>query len=368
MTYHAKLKIVFVVFILICGYRLVTFEPEAPDAVISREPIAPPGMIRRFVGHEEPVRCLAFSPDGQQILSGCGAPRIRDNAPRIVKELSIRLWDVSTGKELLRMNGHTEMVNGVAFSPNGQLALSGSEDRTIRVWDLKTGVELRSILAHGTSVNCVGFFKDGIRAYSGGTDRTVRLWNVKTGAEIKKIGPAIRSIRSVALSPDERLLVAGDGSGEVRLWDIESEKLIQTFTHSNVNSVAYCPNGKYVLSAGSGQQGKSVILWNIKTGEADKIFRGHHCYAVYSSDFSPDGSRILSCGTDSFILQWETLTGRLIGSVAGSRDSLTCIAANQDWTYAVSAGGGMKPQSYDYSIRLWDLDTKPLNQQHVSVE
>ena len=69
------------------------------------------------------VRGVAFSPDGSRALSG-GADGL------------VRLWDVSTGKQLQVFKGHTKAVNAVAYSPEGRRFLSGGDDRTIRLWAL----------------------------------------------------------------------------------------------------------------------------------------------------------------------------------------------------------------------------------------
>jgi WD40 repeat protein len=77
-------------------------------------------------GHDSVVRSVAFSPDGQTLASGS-----HDN--------TVRLWDVSTGRELRRMQGHYDGVTSVAFNPNGQVLASGSSDNTVRLWDVATG-------------------------------------------------------------------------------------------------------------------------------------------------------------------------------------------------------------------------------------
>ena len=74
-------------------------------------------------GHTNGVRSVAFSPDGKQIVSGS-------------YDKSVRVWDVSTGKELKVLKGHTNVVFSVAFSPGGKQVVSGSCDESVRVWDI----------------------------------------------------------------------------------------------------------------------------------------------------------------------------------------------------------------------------------------
>ena len=91
--------------------------------------------VRCFRGHRFTVWSVAFSPDGERVLSGS-------------EDGTLRLWEVKAGKELRCFQGHTMAVYSVAFSPDGKRALSGSRDKTIRLWDVQTGKELRSFTGH----------------------------------------------------------------------------------------------------------------------------------------------------------------------------------------------------------------------------
>ena len=78
------------------------------------------------------------------------------------------------------------MQKSVAFSPDGQYALSGSDDKTIKLWDVETGGEVRTLSGHIYQVWSVAFGPDGRYALSGSYDRTMRLWNIETGQEFSK--------------------------------------------------------------------------------------------------------------------------------------------------------------------------------------
>ena len=55
------------------------------------------------------------------------------------------MWDLGSGRELRTLTGHSDVVNGVAVTPDGQRAVSASDDQTLKVWDLDSGRELRTL-------------------------------------------------------------------------------------------------------------------------------------------------------------------------------------------------------------------------------
>jgi WD40 repeat protein len=126
------------------------------------------GCLQTLEGHSDWVWSVAFSPDGQRLASA--------SADRTVKT-----WDPQTGVCQQTLEGHSHWVWSVAFSPDGQRLASASRDGTVKIWDPQTGVCQQTLEGHSDSVNSVAFSPDGQRLASASRDNTVKIWDPQTG-------------------------------------------------------------------------------------------------------------------------------------------------------------------------------------------
>jgi WD40 repeat protein len=137
--------------------------------------VASGSEVRTLEGHTQSVNSVAFSPDGRLLASGsCG----QGNYIIICTQGEIRLWEVASGREVRSLSGHTSWVNSVAFSPDGRLLASGSHDKTIKLWEVASGREVRSLTGHTDEVTSVAFSPDGRLLASGSRDETIKLWDI----------------------------------------------------------------------------------------------------------------------------------------------------------------------------------------------
>jgi WD40 repeat protein len=160
--------------------------------------------VREFTGHKLSVSSVAFSPDGNQVLSGAC-------------DRTVKLWDRLTGEELLCCRGHQSIVTSVAFGSMGRRALSGSWDGTVRLWDLETGRRLKQFDGHVGKVQCVAFSLDGRYGASGSDDRTIRLWDLQGGEEVRRFDGHKDIVFSIAFWVGDRILSVGGRT--IYIWD-----------------------------------------------------------------------------------------------------------------------------------------------------
>ncbi|MBL8999597.1 MAG: serine/threonine protein kinase [Phycisphaerae bacterium] len=154
---------------------------------------------------------MAISPDGRELAFG------HING-------SVSIVSASSGEVMRRWSGHSDRVRGIAFHPTGPLLASASDDGTARLWNLATGdsVELRG---HADRVYCVGFSPDGRFLATGSEDTTIAIWDVPGEADYRSTRELTRLrgheayVYSLTFSPDGSRLVSGSGDHTVRIWD-----------------------------------------------------------------------------------------------------------------------------------------------------
>jgi WD40 repeat protein len=317
------------------------------------------------------AKSVAFSPDGVYALSGHG-------------DGTIRLWDVSVGREVKRFEGHTGTIFSVGFTPAGNQVLSGSSgygkdrekmDNTMRLWDVATGKELRQMRGAMDNFLSVAICPGGVYAVSGHSDKSIWLWEIDTDREPKKFGSWFsaqheKSVSTVSFSPDGKFIVSGSADGTILLWNSKTRRHIAKLVpkrRTGITSLDISPDGRYIVSAGIDG---TVGLWEIETSQQyDRHFSGHKAIVnrVY---FSPDGSRVLSASgspvfdmmgpirgkfEDCTIRLWDVKTGKQIkiflieGSMGGASTPVESVAFSPDGRYVLSG-------SMDGTVLLFSLE------------
>ena len=242
--------------------------------------------VATLSGHSSWVNSVAFSPDGKILASGSDDYRVK-------------LWDIESKSEIANLSGHNSYVRSVAFSSDGKYLASGSNDYKVKLWDIESKSEIKTLSGHSNYVYSVAFSPDGKILAFGSGDKIIKLWDIESKSEIATLSGHNDYVYSVAFSPDGKYLASGSGDKIIKLWDIESKKEIATLSghEKGIRGLAFSPDGKILAS---GSLDGSVRIWDIEKGEEVKKFY-EHTGEIYSVAFSPCGRYLASSGQNGEI-------------------------------------------------------------------
>jgi WD40 repeat protein/GTPase SAR1 family protein len=326
----------------------------------------PPGvkLVRTLRGHTGAIGRIAWSLNGQMLASPS-------------EDKTVRLWDAETGKLLCTLEGHTGGVRSVAFNPSGHILVSGSDDNTVRLWNLLASLKvggvkdnlLYKISEDSREVNSVAFDPTGQILADGSNGDTVKLWNSASGKLLAPFSSRLRSVKCVAFAPvGQKLAVAGD-IVTVELWDIQTGKLFCALPtgESMTYSVAFDPKAQTLASGGIGT---TVKLWNSANGKLLRTLEGH-TGSVVCVAYARQSDLLASKGdsSDETVRLWQTSTGKCIATILEPASSKwpPGLAFHPHLPILATVGSdpGTPKDECDRVIHIWKLDLPILLEQLI---
>jgi WD40 repeat protein len=348
-----------------------TFEDAQVLDVFTGQPLTPRlkhslKQVKGGSGFQADVIHIAFSPDGQRVVTASG-------------DDTARVWDAITGQPVTPPMKHNDKVNHAAFSPDGKRVITASDDETARLWDAATGEPASALIKLSGHVTYAAFSPDGRRVVttsfeqparpSGTTGyQMVRVWDAATATPVSPVFRHV-GIARVVFSPDGRRLVTAGLDGVVKLWDLTEEPAKLSFDRDTwVGTAAVSRDGRHLVTKALNG---TATVWDLAGGQPVPLARKLSGYVKYLT-FSRDGRLVLTAngsspygpfkfGTkDSKVPDqqpdqqqaqvWDSATGKPLGTPLRHDGQVLHAEFSSDGSRVVTA-------SQDGTARVWDAAT-----------
>ena len=302
---------------------------------------------------------------------------------------SVGVWEIESGAERYRLQGHEDLVTDVEFSPDGAILASSSADTTVRLWDVNTGQALQTLQKHIDYVIKIDFSADGALLASGSAaigvnerDRspehnTIQVWDVASGENVLTIPPdGVGYIRDVEFSPDGSVIAGTTWSaalgGTARLYDsVTGEELLRLYAHRDVMpDIEFAPGGNLLATASNDA---SIKIWDLEKGVLVTSYVGF-AERVHDIDYLPNGEYLLvglgnagnfPDGNDNpasgAAFLWDLRNRAQAQIYAGHTDLGRAADISPDGSLVASGSGPLalpaNLEDMDATARIWDADT-----------
>nr|NQU91330.1 caspase family protein [Bacteroidota bacterium] len=356
-------------------------------------------VVYEINAHDATVTSVAISPDGKFLLSSC-------------KNGVLKLWDFQSGKNIPHFKGRkADKINKLVISGDDRFLYTVVDDKKVQYWDfdrmklnfltiesqrsnqnftvksidfdpggkyavitpdLVKGVFIYDIekqekirfLKNTSYLNNAIYSSTGKYIAAGGNDNKIVIWNPDNEEPAFKLSGHISNINSLRFSKDDNFLFSGGDDKTLKYWDVMSRSLICSVpTKYYVNSIAICPDEKYILTACGNKQdvfrknATELVEWdrsllseyNKKEPVVfPKYFTGH-TYPVMDAVYNSDGTVLASCSVDNSIIIWDKESGNILHELEGHSSTVNSLAFTHDDKTLISGGS-------DALIKLWNVE------------
>ncbi|WP_420642255.1 protein kinase domain-containing protein [Candidatus Leptofilum sp.] len=298
-------------------------------------------LQRIFSGHTGGINDVAFSSDGRLLATAS-------------QDTEIKLWDVGSGQEIGVLTEHGRAVNAVAFNPDSTILATAGDDGFIILWNTATQQLVAVLNGQEGAVTDLAFNPAGDRLLASYDSSALRLWDVGNRRSLLRLLGHTSRVQAVAFSQDGRRFASGGADGRIIIWNGESGASLFSIEPSSgsdsqliqINGLTYSPDDAYLLAANSNG---TAAVWS--ANNASLVFRvtGH---AVQLDDvaYSPDGLLFATASSDSTVKVWNAASGQALYTLPGHTNGVTAVAFHPTEPQLITGSG-------DSTARLWRTES-----------
>lgn len=300
-------------------------------ALIHGEKLAAQAQPLPLGSHTGGVAVARFSPDGQLVVTGSF-------------DRTLQVHNAADGKLLRTLSGHTGQVLSLAITPDSRRIFSGGRDNTLQVWDLYLPTPVAQLAGHAAAVQAIAVSHDDAWAATGAADRSLKLFSRVDGKLLFELPGHTAAIERLAVKVDNTQLAAGDASGVVRLWNpTDGTALGVLGAHSGpIVGLAYHPTASTIMTAGG--EG-TVKIWSLPLAPPKLL--PDAADAVTTTAISADGTIVFAGGADASLRSFNAATGAAVRTFAGQAGAVNSLALSVDATLIATGNATGE-------IRLWN--------------
>ena len=305
-------------------------------------------LVRRgqrvLSGHTQKINAVAFSPNGKVLASGS-------------QDGSIRLWRTDDWALQSVLKGHAGGVNALAFLPDGQSLASGGNDLAVRSWNVETGEELPLLAKDNAAVRCLAISPDGrflawstagLLFWGEGVLPRITLLDRTTGTVLARLLGHTDTIGSLVFSPDSRRLISGAHTYDptIRVWDVPSGQQVDVLHghEGGIGALVFLPDRHTLVSAG-----ERVRFWDFPSRKPKPGFAHNPTLGVNAMAVSPDGLTIALANWTRHVVLLDTATGSDVASFGQhEQGGVFSLSFSRDGKHLASVGT-------DPDVRVWDV-------------
>ena len=240
------------------------------------------------------------------------------------------------------MEGHTDRVNTIEYSPDGSRLVTASDDNTAIVWDIGAAAPVTTLRGHTAGLTTARFSANGARVVTAGFDATARVWNTGTGKLVAVLEGHTGIINDARYCPSGGNVVTAGEDGTARVWKTltgEQQFLLDAEAGA-VKTALFSPDGSEVATA---HDDGTVILWSADTGterlrpDMGRPDGAISNLATLDLAYSADGTRLVGAGEDGALLIWNVSDGNLIERIAVQDRGVTWMDVSADGSKIATA-------------------------------